>query len=254
MQKGMPLVLSWEGENIWFLHPASLKPISLTDFLPETEKTENDILRAVCFCVCVCVCVCARAQAHFSTFKISWLTSKKEHFALTVYMFFKSIKQDGGLAKIFTTFGPMRIINELLGSGVWNFRYGYCSSLYQRITHEILLASRQLKTWRRYVNLRCHIRQLHVYIITIINLKYMQQDRWLYEFRSALLVRTAFTHNWITRIYDLDDWCDRSWLLRTILTVDLMDLALQKLKFKSKSQHFSNWNSDSVSIKSISNC
>jgi hypothetical protein len=33
-------------------------------------------------------------------------------------MFFKSVKQDGGLAIIFITFGQMRIINELLGADV----------------------------------------------------------------------------------------------------------------------------------------
>ena len=103
----------------------------------------------MCLCVCVCVCVWEREREreresereHSSTFKTSWLTSTKEHFALSVYVFFKSIKQDGSLAEIFMTFSLMRIINELLGSGMWNFRYGYCSSLYQHYTRNITCKS-----------------------------------------------------------------------------------------------------------------
>ena len=76
------------------------------------------MLVCVLVCVLVRVLVRARAPTPFSTFKTSLLAFKKEHFAVTVYMFFKSVKQDGDLAKIFVTFGLMRIINELLSSGV----------------------------------------------------------------------------------------------------------------------------------------
>ena len=173
-----PILRRWK---YFVLTPCFFKIDFFTWFPSWSEKSREwyftcCVLLCVCVCVwererervCVCVCVCVCARAPFSTFKTSWITFPKENFAITVYMFFKSVKQDGGLAIIFITFGIMRIINELLGSDVWIFRYRYCSSLYQNITREKLLASRQLQTWQRYVNLSCHIWQLHVYIIIII--------------------------------------------------------------------------------------